>query len=134
MAHFFGFITWVGAMLGCSLALREAAAAEQSARTALAALARRLAMAMDGGATIAVVAGLTLIHGLSSLGVAPLEPAWMHVKLTLVVVGLIGSHVFLRIRVKRLAGGDAKPLPGFLFPAIHVVLIGVLIMAIVKPI
>jgi uncharacterized membrane protein len=132
-AHVFGFITWVGAMLGCSLALRQAATAEAPASTALASLAQRLAMAMDGGAAIAVLAGAGLLYGLWSLGVSPLEPPWMHAKLTLVVLGLLGSHVFLRLRVRGLRGGEPKPLPPFLFPVIHLVLVGILIMAIVKP-
>lgn len=132
-AHVFGFVTWVGAMLGCALAVRHGAAAGEAARPDLAALAKRLAMAMDGGAAITVVAGLLLIHGLASAGASPLKLPWMHLKLTLVVVGLIGSHVFLRVRTRQLARGEARPLPAPLFPALHVVLIGILVMAIVKP-
>jgi len=132
-AHVFGFVTWVGSMLGCALALRQAASADVTARTALAALAKRLAIAMDGGAAITIVAGLALIHGLAAAGANPLTLPWMHVKLTLVVVGLIGSHVLLRMRVKAYQRGEPKPLPAFLFPGIHVVVIGILIMAIVQP-
>ncbi len=132
-AHIFGIITWLGPMLGLALALRQGAAGEPAARADLAALAKRLGIAMDAGATITIVAGIALIYGLSSVGVSPLKLPWMHVKLTLVVVGLLSSHVFLRIRAKRLARGEAQPLPKFLFPALHAILIGILIMAIVKP-
>lgn len=133
-AHVFGFVTWLGAMLGAALTVRQGASAEEAARPALAALARRLALAMDGGAAMTVVAGLVLIHGLASAGASPLQYPWMHAKLTLVVAGLLGSHVFLRVRVKGLGRGQAKPLPPFLFAALHVILAGILIMAIVRPI
>jgi uncharacterized membrane protein len=132
-AHVLGIITWVGAMLSCALAIRQGASAEKPARADLAALAKRLAMAMDAGAAIAIVAGLTLIYGLAEADASPLKHPWMHVKLTLVVVGLLGSHALLRIRVKRLARGDSSGLPPFLFPALHAIVIGILIMAIVKP-
>lgn len=132
-AHIFGVITWLGPMLGLALVLRQGAAAEPPARADLAALAKRLGMAMDAGAAITIVAGLALIHGLASAGASPLKLPWMHVKLTLVVVGLLGSHAILRIRTKHFARGEARPLPPLLFPALHAILIGILIMAIVKP-
>lgn len=109
IAHVFGFVTWVGGLLGCLALLHVHTRVEEGARPALSATERQTAMLMDLGATLAIGAGLLLAikgpvnefsHG-----------SWLHVKLTAVVLGLLSSHGIVRAKIKKFSRGEIKALP-----------------------
>jgi uncharacterized membrane protein len=75
----------------------------------LSAAERKLALVMDLGAAVAIGFGLWL-----ALRHTPNEfkqGAWLHVKLTAVVVGVLSTHGIARVKIKKFRTGDARPLP-----------------------
>lgn len=115
--HLAGVVGWLGGMVALALIL-GAARDEAAAQTG-----RRAAMIMDLGATVAIVVGLALLFGIEP---SPLKRPNFHIKLTLVVVGLLGLHGFLRVRLKRVRQGRATGLPGFVLPVMALVVVAIL--------
>ena len=101
-------------------------------RDALAKLAKKAALFMDIGATFAIVFGLLMIFGIEG-GTALVKHPSMHIKLTLVGLGVLGCHGFLRVKLKRLTQGQGG-LPGFFPPLIMLLGLAIIILAVVKPI
>lgn len=128
--HIYGFVAWVGALVGCAFALRAHAAAGDAARGAFEALEKRLAMAMDIGATVAIAAGLWMLFGLEP---SPLKTGgWMHAKLA-AVVGLVALHGLVRVKVGRFSRGQVAAPPGWLLAAIELLVAAIVVLAAVRP-
>ncbi|GAB4536164.1 MAG: protoporphyrinogen oxidase HemJ [Haliangiales bacterium] len=128
--HVFGIVLWSGGMYAC-LRLLSAHAAAQGAAEALSTTQRKTAVAMDIGATLAIISGLYL-------ALAPTPSlfsgsGWLHAKLTLVVLGMLGLHGFTRAKVKKFSRGEVAALPGFVTPVFFVVVFGVIALAQVRP-
>jgi putative membrane protein len=126
--HVFGLVLWIGGLLTATLALsRHVQEVSPEARQALARLERLSLRAMaDPGAMITIVAGIILISTNSSYY---LHAAWLHIKLSFVVI-LIVLHVLVAIKTKQFAQGKATVTPGYvrlLLIAIVLVLISILI-------
>src|SRR5690606_6102210 len=90
--HIFGVLMWMGTMIGLTTILAAHASADLGSRPAFHKLERSTAIAMDVGATLAVVFGLIMLFKVPGL----LSAAYMHAKLTLVVLALLTSHGYLR--------------------------------------
>jgi uncharacterized membrane protein len=69
---------------------------------------RGMAMATDIAAALAIGTGIYMAvdHHYFSSG-----NAWLHVKLTAVVLGILSVHGILRARIKRYSRGELKPVP-----------------------
>jgi uncharacterized membrane protein len=128
--HLAGVVFWVSGLLACALLVPAAGQAVDAARAPLVSSARRLALLMDIGATVAIAAGLTL-----ALGVAPalMRQPWMHIKLTLVVLGVLGLHGLIRARLGRLRRGATAGLPGFAASLAGALVVAIIVIAIVRP-
>jgi len=112
VGHVFGFVVWIGGLLTCISLLHVHPRVEESHRAALTKTERSVAMLMDMGATLAIVCGLLL-----ALDVAQNEftnGAWLHVKLTAVVLGILSSHGIVRAKIKKFSRGEITPLPRWL--------------------
>ena len=112
IAHVFGFVTWIGGLLAAIALLHVHSRVEDAARAALSATERQVATLMDLGATLAIGGGLLLAlkgpvnefsHG-----------AWLHVKLTAVVLGILSSHGIVRAKIKKFSRGEIKPVSRWL--------------------
>ena len=103
VVHVFGLVLWISGLLVTSMALtRHVQETSAEARQALARLERIFLRGLaDVGATIAIVAGISLIVTNSSYY---LRAPWMHIKLTFVLL-LIGLHGFVAMRTKRFGTG-----------------------------
>jgi uncharacterized membrane protein len=89
-----------------------------AARDATVGLARRLALVMDLGATLAIAMGLW-----RALKVVPTEFAnggWLHMKLTAVVVCILSVHGLARARLGRLRRGEAAIVPAWAWAVLAV--------------
>jgi uncharacterized membrane protein len=64
---------------------------------------------------------------------SPFRSGWFHAKLTLVVLGLLGMHGFLRVKVRKFRQGQVAPLPGFLLPLMLLLVFGILVLVRVQP-
>ena len=129
--HIFGILMWVGTLMALyQVMFAFGEAKTDDARETILVLMRRVAVAMDVGATIAIGGGLGLLHGIQP---SPLKLPWMHVKLTLVLL-FIGFHIYGRIKLRKLRNGEDKSTPPpILFALLNLILIGIIIMAVVKP-
>lgn len=132
--HLFGLVMWTGAMLACLQMLRAHASLPEAARapmsTPMSTIERKTAMFMDIGGTILIVSGLYLAI---SLVPSPFKSGWFHAKLTLALLGLIGLHVFLRIKVRKFRQGQVTALPGFIPPLMFLLVFGILVLVQIKP-
>ena len=123
VGHVFGFVTWIGGLLACISLLHVHTRVGDDARAALTKVERSTAMLMDLGATLAIVTGLAMAIETHEFG----HGAWLHVKLTAVVIGVLSVHGFVRVKVKKFRNGDLREVPAAVWLAL---VAGVLIAAI----
>jgi protoporphyrinogen IX oxidase len=128
--HVFGFVLWIGSMVGLAVLLGAHRRAEATARAALAGAGRGVAMVMDLGATLAIAAGVAMV--VSPIGLSPFKQPYFHIKLTVVAVLLV-AHVLLRIQVGRARRGREGGPPGWLMPAVLILSAATIWLAVVKP-
>src|SRR5688500_2701085 len=95
--HIFGVFLWMGTMIGLSHTMVAHAQADLGARPAFHALERKTAMMMDIGALLSIGFGVYLL--LETEGV--MKHGYMHAKLGLVLLGVLGMHGFLRAKVRK---------------------------------
>ncbi|MEZ4403969.1 MAG: CopD family protein [Kofleriaceae bacterium] len=123
--HVLGFVVWIAGMLATIYLLRVHALVEGAARDVLVRQEGRTAMLMDLGATLAMVCGLWVAFGTTPNAFK--TGAWLHIKLTLVVVVILGAHGFVRAQVKRFRTGRIKALPRAL-PYVVLAAVAVIVM------
>jgi uncharacterized membrane protein len=117
-AHLLGFTLWIAGLATVYWLLRVHAAAPKDARDLLSGVERSLAMLMDLGATVAIASGLTMAFAAPASHWGGASTAfgsggWIHVKLTLVVVGVLAVHGFNRAKVKRFRMGQVTEIPNW---------------------
>ena len=133
VAHIYGFMMWTGTLFGSIHILQAHAKAEEGHRASFLGLEKSIGIAMDIGATLAIVFGLLLIFVPESGTALFKSGGFMHVKLTLVAV-LIGLHVIMRRMIVQFKKGNVEMPAPFLFPAMAILVIGILVMIIMKPV
>jgi putative membrane protein len=105
--HIVGVILWVAGLTGVLALLQIHPNVEEKSRQQLTMAERRLAMVMDLGATLAIGFGLWMALRQHEFK----NGAWLHVKLTAVVVGILTVHGMARVKIKRFRKGDLRPVP-----------------------
>jgi putative membrane protein len=129
--HIFGTLMWIGCLFGLYQVIFTHGKTDEAGRKVISELESKMAMAMDIGLLITLGGGIALIFGIGASIV--MKQPWIHIKLTMVAL-LIAAHVYARIKVKKFRGGDTSTPPEALFALLNLFLVGILIMAIVKPI
>jgi protoporphyrinogen IX oxidase len=129
--HIFGTLMWFGCLFGLYQLIYAHGKADEAGRKALADIERKMAIAMDVGATLTIAGGVAMIFGIGASVV--MKAPWMHIKLTLVAF-MLAAHVYARIKIKKFGKGDTSTPPEALLALLNFFLVGILIMAIVKPI
>jgi uncharacterized membrane protein len=128
-AHLFGLLVWLGSMLGLTQVLSAYRLAEGPGRASLGGVGRRLGLLMDLGATLSIACGVLLIVGSPA---APLKQPYLHIKLTVVAVLVVG-HALIRVQsVKARRGRDAGA-PGWAAAAVLLLALAIVWLAVVKP-
>lgn len=138
-AHLIGVILWMGSLFTVYWLLRFHTQAPASANDKLVLMERSMAMVMDLGATLAIGCGLAMafmpgrmhptgtIFGMAGAG-------WFHIKLTLVVVGILSVHGMLRARVAKFSRGETPTVPQWIWSLLLVAIVGIVVMVIRGPI
>ncbi len=126
VAHILGFVLWSSGLLTGLFLLRAHAAVEASARNALVPLERVVGIVMDAGATFAIAAGFAMAFGTTPIAFK--TGGWLHMKLTLVVVGVLSIHGLLRVKMRKFRNGDVAPLPSWMLPVLLIALTGIIIL------
>lgn len=121
VVHVIGIVLWVAGIWAGIWLLKAHVNVDAASRPALVAAERKAGASMDAGATFAIVAGLVMAFG--STPNAFKTGGWLHIKLTLVVVGVLSVHGLVRAKMKRYRNGDLAPLPGWVIPVFLICLV-----------
>lgn len=129
IGHLFGDILWVAGMLAVLGLLWVHAGADASSRPGIVATARMMAVVMDLGATLAIGLGFYLAFASPHFATnAFASGGWLHVKLTIVVLGLLASHGLLRGKLGKLARGQQATVPSWILPVVLLAALGAVIL------
>ena len=122
LAHIIGFTLWVAGLVAVAALLRAHTAADAASRPGLVTSARELALVMEVGSLLAIGLGLWLaVQSPRYPSNAFKSGGWLHVKLALVVLGLLVPHILRRIKIGKLRRGVQTPgLPRWVLAAILV--------------
>jgi len=126
VGHVFGFVLWIGGMVALLQLLRVHGAVEGAARDVLARHERKMALVMDVGATLTMVCGFVTALG-GSVNYFK-TGAWLHIKLTLVAVVIVGLHGWTRAQVKRFRKGQVRPIPPVLMWVVLAAAAGIILL------
>jgi uncharacterized membrane protein len=135
--HLISLFLWIGGLFSVYWLLRLHQHAPKDSHEKLTLMERSIALSMDLAAVIAIGTGLTMAlshtgmsanpHPTTTLFTAP-GAGWFHIKLTLVVLGVLSVHGMLRARIKRFGMGDFKPVPQWLWSVFMVSLAVIVIL------
>lgn len=122
--HVVGIVLWISGIWAGIWLLRAHASVDAVSRPALVGAERKVGASMDAGATLAIVGGLLLAFG------GPINAfktgAWLHIKLTLVVLGVLSIHGLVRGRMAKFRNGDLRPLPRWVAPVLLVCVLAII--------
>jgi uncharacterized membrane protein len=132
--HLIGDFIWVGSMFAVYWLLRFHTHAPKDAHEKLTLMERSMALMMDVSATLAIGTGVALIFyridGYSSLFAEP-HPGWFHIKLTVVVLGMLSIHGMLRAKIKKFQMGKISPVPQWQWTVLLSSVVAILILVFV---
>jgi uncharacterized membrane protein len=111
--HFIGLFVWIGGMFTVYWMLRFHAHAPKAVHEKLVLAERSLALMMDIGSALAIGCGLGMAFGLTPNAFTRPHGGWFHIKLTIVVLGLLSVHGMLRARVKKFSQGNVTAVPSW---------------------
>lgn len=122
--HIIGFVLWVAGIWAGIWLLKAHANVDAASRPALVGAERKAGAAMDAGATFTIIAGALMAFGAQVNAFK--TGGWLHIKLTLVVLGVFSVHGLVRGRMRKFRNGDLSPLPGWVVPVLLVALAGII--------
>jgi uncharacterized membrane protein len=114
--HLIALFLWIGGLFAIYWMLRLHAHAPKDAHDKLTLMERSIALSTDIAATVAIGTGIAMVIGYpGGMLLAQKGAGWMHIKLAVVVLGVLPVHGMLRARIKRYGMGDLKPVPQWLW-------------------
>jgi uncharacterized membrane protein len=137
--HLIGVFLWIGGLFSTYWLLRIHAQAPKDVHEKLTLMERSLALAMDLAATLAIGCGLAMAlskggtHPTTTLFAAP-GAGWFHIKLALVVLGILPVHGIIRGRIGKFGRGQVTGIPQWLWSLLLVAIVAIVIMVIRGPI
>jgi len=126
VGHVVGFVLWIAGLVATLTLLRIHTKVEGAAREVMSRQEQKTAMLMDLGATLTIACGLWLAFG--GTVNAFKTGAWLHIKLTLVVLVLLGAHGFARAQVGRFKRGQLRAVPRALLYIVMIVAAGTIVL------
>ena len=137
--HIIGVLLWVGGLFAVYWLLRLHAQAPQDVSDKLVLMERSLALAMDLAAGLAIGCGIAMAvshggaHPTTNLFAAP-GAGWFHIKLAVVVLGVLSSHGMIRARVAKFSRGEKPAVPQWLWSLLLVSVVVIVILVFRGPI
>jgi len=114
--HMVGVFVWIGGLFAVYWLLRIHAHSPKEMHEKLTLMERSMALMMDIASAVAIGCGIALI-----LKKSPTNPegnlltmkgaGWLHIKLTVVVLGLLPIHGMIRARIKKFSQGTITAVP-----------------------
>jgi uncharacterized membrane protein len=111
--HFIGLFVWIGGMFAVYWMLRFHSHAPKAVHEKLVLAERSLALMMDIASALAIGCGLAMALGQTPTAFARPGGGWFHIKLTVVVLGILSVHGMLRARIKKFGQGQISDVPGW---------------------
>jgi uncharacterized membrane protein len=131
IVHVVGIVLWVGGLIAVLSLLRAHGLVAAAGRDALLTVEKKTAILLDVGATLSIGIGLYLAFKSPKFATnAFASGGWFHIKLTLVVLGILLPHIEARRTMRRFRQGKVAQLPGWLLPTVILAAIGILIFAV----
>jgi len=126
-AHLIGLFVWLGGLFAVYWLLRFHAHAPKEAHEKLTLMERSLALMMDIGSALAIGCGLAIAIGANSQ-MHYFKQGWFHIKLTVVVLGVLPVHGIVRAKIKKYANGALSPIPNWLWTMLLLAIVVIIIM------
>jgi uncharacterized membrane protein len=109
IGHLIGVLLWVGGLFSVYWLLRIHEHARE-VHEKLLLMERSIALSMDLAATLAIGCGIALAVRLHAF-----SQGWLHVKLAVVVFGILPVHGIIRARIGKLSRGQQVTVPSWLW-------------------
>lgn len=115
-AHVISLFLWIGGLFAIYWLLRLHAHAPKEMHEKLTLMQRSIAMSADIASAVAIGTGVAMIvgHPLGML-LAQKGQSWLHIKLTVVVLGVLPVHGMLRAKIKKFSRGNIIDVPTWLW-------------------
>jgi uncharacterized membrane protein len=137
-AHLIGVILWMGCLFAAYWLLRVHAQAPRDVLERLTLMERSLALTMDIAAALAIGTGLVMAfrhdgtHPTTTLFAKP-GAGWFHVKLAVVVLGILPVHGMVRGKIGKFSRGVISNVPQFLWSLLLISIVIVVVMVVRGP-
>jgi len=134
VGHLLGVLLWVSGLTAVFWLLRMHTHMPESVNDKLVVMERSLALAMDIAATLAMGCGLGLAFNRTPNLFAAPGAGWFHIKLTIVVLGILSMHGMIRARVAKFSRGEKPEVPNWIWSVILLSITAILVMVFRGPI
>ncbi|HUS28031.1 MAG TPA: CopD family protein [Kofleriaceae bacterium] len=125
-AHLIGVFLWIGGLMTVYWILRIHTQTPPAIHEKLVLMERALALTMDLAAALAIGCGLAMAIGNKLF--SDKHYGWLHIKLAVVVLGILSVHGIVRARVGRFSRGEMKPVPAWAWNVLIAALVAILIL------
>ena len=128
VGHVLGVVLWIGGFTAVFWLLRMHTQMPETVNDKFVLMERSLALAMDIAAALAIGTGLTLaLYRTPTLFAQP-GAGWFHIKLTIVVLGVLSMHGLIRARVGKFSRGEKPAVPSWIWSVLLVSVTAILVM------
>jgi uncharacterized membrane protein len=132
--HLIALFLWVGGLFAIYWMLRLHEHAPKASHEKMTLLERSIALATDIASAVAIGTGVGMLWlPFGGFYLTQSGAGWLHIKLTVVVLGILPVHGMLRARIKRFGMGQIKPVPQWLWSLFLVALTAIVILVIRGP-
>jgi uncharacterized membrane protein len=133
-AHLIALFLWIGGLFAIYWMLRLHAHAPKDAHEKLTLMERSIALSADIAAAVAIGTGLGMVFEAPGGNMLTQKGAgWLHIKLTVVVLGILPVHGILRGKIKKFGQGNLAPVPQWLWSLFLAALTVVVILVVRGP-
>ena len=129
--HLIGVVLWLGGLFTVYWLLRMHANAPKEVHEKFTLMERSLALTMDLAAALAIGCGIAMIFGQGN-GIpnflAQPRHGWFHIKLTVVVLGVLSVHGLVRAKVGKFGRGQISPVPAWAWTVLLASVMAIMIL------
>lgn len=136
VGHVLGVLLWIGCLTAVFWVLRMHTQMPDSVNDKFVLMERSLALVMDIASALAMGCGIGLaLHRVGGGTIFSEKGAgWFHIKLTLVVLGILSMHGMLRARVAKFSRGEKPTVPTWIWSVLLISVVGIVVMIFRGPI
>jgi uncharacterized membrane protein len=134
VGHLIGVVLWIAGLSTVFWILRIHTQSPPAVHDKLILMERSLALVMDLAAMLAIGCGLGLaFHQTPHIFARP-GAGWFHIKLTIVVLGILSMHGMIRAKVGKFSRGESPSVAPSIWMLQHLSIVGIMVMVFRGPI